>query len=53
MKTVPYMIRFQLKVWRKIQKEAAKQDLSTPQLIRRIINEWLEQNENRPDNHHD
>lgn len=55
MKTVPYMIRFELRVWRKLQKAAEKSDLSTPQLIRRILNEWLskDKDENRSDNHND
>jgi hypothetical protein len=42
MKTLPIMIRVDPMKWQEIQREARKRDLTTPQLVRIILNEWLE-----------
>jgi len=55
MKTLPVMIRVEPKKWHAIQKEAHKRDLTTPQLVRQILNNWLvgARHENRTgDDHH-
>ncbi len=52
MKTLPVMIRVEPKKWQALQKAASKYDLTTPQLVRKILNEWLGvKHEGRADNH--
>jgi hypothetical protein len=41
MKTLPVMIRVEPKKWHVLQREASKLDLTTPQLIRRILDDYL------------
>lgn len=41
MKTLSVMIRVEPRKWKKLQDKARDQDLTTPQLIRRILDEWL------------
>jgi hypothetical protein len=42
MKTLPVMIRIEPKKWTKLQRHARKMDVTTPQLVRLILNDWLE-----------
>jgi hypothetical protein len=42
MKTISVKIRIDPAVWKRLMSEAAKQDRTTPQLIRLIIKEWFE-----------
>jgi hypothetical protein len=55
MKTLPIMIRVEPKKWHAIQREAAKRDRTTPQLVREILNDWLvkARHENRTHNDDD
>jgi len=41
-KTVPVMLRLDPKAWKQFQQEAEDRDLRPAQLIRKIMQEWLD-----------